>query len=166
MKNITRWSPDTCGCVLEYEWDTEASNDDREHTFVSMVKVCPDHEGLDKDHIHYGHVVAENTTKNRVHTALHERIPRLQKTKMMEDGRASAQLDPEIEFKWRFEGKGANRELVVDIEGGNLTKEEKALLLEHAQPFRKVEDMGKFFGMATPEVAQHKDVFEKKVRIN
>lgn len=35
MKKITRWSLDTCGCVVEYSWDSETKEELRGHTIVS-----------------------------------------------------------------------------------------------------------------------------------
>lgn len=36
MLKTTTWRPSTCGCVLEYEWDTELSEDKRTHKFVKV----------------------------------------------------------------------------------------------------------------------------------
>ena len=57
--NTTRWSPDSCGCVLEYAWDTATSEDDRVHTHVNTVAVCVSHAELHPDP---ATVVAEQAT--------------------------------------------------------------------------------------------------------
>jgi hypothetical protein len=43
--NITRWSPDTCGCVIEVGWDDQEP-EPREGKFVLMNTVCQKHYGL------------------------------------------------------------------------------------------------------------------------
>lgn len=61
MKHITRWSPDTCKCVLEYEWDDQ----DRPtvHTFSKLVNACDLHGKLDLKDI-FDRVKKDNRTKN------------------------------------------------------------------------------------------------------
>lgn len=65
MLRTTRWSPDTCGCVLEYEWDDALEGSDRVHTFKKVVKLCPEHErlGLQGKPV-YDRVMEENRGKN------------------------------------------------------------------------------------------------------
>lgn len=43
---INKWSPDTCGCILNYQWIRGSHEDGRVHVFHSFDKVCPDHENL------------------------------------------------------------------------------------------------------------------------
>ena len=62
-KNITTWMPDSCGCIVEYSWDSDSDEDSRVHTFVGHSKKCNDHEHLwDKDV--YDTVIEENQRKN------------------------------------------------------------------------------------------------------
>lgn len=65
MIRVTRWSPDTCGCVLEYEWDDTKSENERIHSYVRTLKCCPEHEqlGLVAGRL-YDQVLSENTRKN------------------------------------------------------------------------------------------------------
>jgi len=70
--NTTRWSPDTCSCELEYSWDTESSEDTREHIFKRVVKTCDAHmpvvpRGLkaEKAKQVYDTVLEENQRKNQ-----------------------------------------------------------------------------------------------------
>ena len=61
MLKVTRWSPDTCGCVLEYEWDTALEGSDRIHSFKRVVKLCPEHERLGlQSQAAYDQVMSEN----------------------------------------------------------------------------------------------------------
>lgn len=43
---ITKWSPDTCKCVLNYSWLRDSDENERVHVFHSVDKVCHDHEHL------------------------------------------------------------------------------------------------------------------------
>lgn len=63
MIKVTRWSPDTCGCVLEYQWDTDDPELNRRHTFLPPQVVCPVHAGLPSDRVST-EVLRENRTKN------------------------------------------------------------------------------------------------------
>lgn len=62
MKKVTRWSPDTCDCVLEYEWDDSLPVENRVHTISKVVNACPHHGGTPVSH--FNTVVEENTRKN------------------------------------------------------------------------------------------------------
>jgi len=63
MKKITTWSPDTCDCVINYEWDDTTPEDTRTHTVSSVVKKCSFHEGLNLS-ANYDAILEENTRKN------------------------------------------------------------------------------------------------------
>lgn len=66
MLKVTRWSPDTCGCVLEYDWDDTKEGADRVHTFKKVIKLCPEHESLGfQGKAAYNQVMSENQGKNR-----------------------------------------------------------------------------------------------------
>ncbi len=41
----TRWKPDTCGCIVEYTWDSDLPEDKRVHT-VHSVNTCKEHKLL------------------------------------------------------------------------------------------------------------------------
>ena len=74
MKQVTRWSPDTCSCVLEYEWDDEDDLDTRVHTFKRAVELCPAHEAEPHQNA-YNDVVSENSRKNYVLAMVQETLP-------------------------------------------------------------------------------------------
>jgi hypothetical protein len=61
MIRVTRWSPDTCGCVVEYEWDDEANPETRTHAFKAGTR-CSLHAAAPGDHLAV--VQEENTRKN------------------------------------------------------------------------------------------------------
>ena len=63
MERITRWGPDTCGCILEYEWDDTQDETTRTHTFKRAIQLCDYHKALPANEA-YNAVTSENTRKN------------------------------------------------------------------------------------------------------
>ena len=61
---ITRWSPDTCDCIIEYEWDDSIPQDQRTHTLSNYVRKCAAHSTLASDTTRYQTVIEENPRKN------------------------------------------------------------------------------------------------------
>lgn len=83
MIKQTVWRPDTCGCVLIIEWDSDAPAEDRQHRpvvhaihsetheVVESARTCEHHAKHGRDHVaHYEAVLAENQFKNRAVGAL------------------------------------------------------------------------------------------------
>ena len=64
MKHTTRWQPDTCGCVVEYEWDD--TEEPRVHRIKNIVRQCLLHEKLGKIEDIFSGVVDDNRLKNIV----------------------------------------------------------------------------------------------------
>lgn len=60
----TRWTPDTCGCVLEFNWDDAIPEALRIHTFARSLRVCAAHEAVRDRDTHFAAISAENRTKN------------------------------------------------------------------------------------------------------
>lgn len=60
---VTRWSPDTCGCVVEYEWDDTVPAKNRVRKFKACVRKCPRHAHLDDEAV-YNAITEENSRKN------------------------------------------------------------------------------------------------------
>lgn len=81
----TIWRPDTCQCILIYQWDDTASP--RVHTPVeqfttlggTLIKAfrCSAHTALVVTTIHHTTVGAENTLKNNVFTEIEKTFPAL-----------------------------------------------------------------------------------------
>ncbi len=76
MIRVTRWSPDTCGCVLEYEWDDAQDENTRQVMFKRVVKRCSSHSLLSGVDV-YNEVVSENTRKNIVLAEAQKVFPEL-----------------------------------------------------------------------------------------
>ncbi len=63
---VTRWTPDTCDCVLEYSWDDTQDENTRTHSHKAVVQRCPEHERLGfGDKGLYDQVMKENTCKSK-----------------------------------------------------------------------------------------------------
>ena len=71
MINITRWSPDTCDCIVEYSWDTEVSEDQRVHTPTNVIRKCEEHKDEADSNIH-AIVNEENPRKNKLMSRLEQ----------------------------------------------------------------------------------------------
>lgn len=108
MITTTRWSPDTCDCVLEYEWDTEVSEDLRVHTPKEPVRVCDDHKVNPKPEVH-DKVHEENTRKNKALDEAIKALPSFAKTDA--GGNKTPDLD---KIAWSFD---EDRNLVIDLKG-------------------------------------------------
>lgn len=61
----TLWRPDTCGCEVLYDWDTDDPEDMRDHTLNSIPKKCEFHALL-SDVDCYETILNENITKNLI----------------------------------------------------------------------------------------------------
>lgn len=85
--NVTRWYPDTCSCVIEYEWDSEQNEDERVHKFKSIVGVCPDHTSLSGDGL-FQSVLKENRMKNMLLPEIQNIVP---------------DFDNDKHYKWSFD---------------------------------------------------------------
>jgi len=117
---ITRWSPDTCGCVLEYEWDDAVAPDSRVHSHNRTVNKCQHHADIG-DSAAYDAVVDENSRKNISLGILAKTLPRVK-------GPQNEDLDPTAIYLWTFLD---DRTLRVSIDGvggrvSNLTPAERS----------------------------------------
>lgn len=69
MIKTNKWHPDTCGCQILFEWDSDVEPDDREHSPIetfngeSTVR-CNVHKDLSDISELYAVVKAENMAKN------------------------------------------------------------------------------------------------------
>ncbi len=108
MKNTTRWSPDTCDCILEYEWDSELPQEERVHIPLPPVKVCDDHKIHPQTETH-DKVQEENTRKNKVLDEIAKALP--SHAKIDDKGNSSPDLD---KINWSFD---VNRKLKIELKG-------------------------------------------------
>lgn len=63
--HTTLWSPDTCGCSIEYSWDDAVSEDLRIHTLVAIARKGSEHADI-IDATLFAVLVDESRRKNKV----------------------------------------------------------------------------------------------------
>lgn len=104
---ITKWSPDTCDCVIEYEWDETLPIDEIVHTQKSIT-TCEHHSHMDD-------VVSENQNKNKVLKKLLD-MASVEDKEVDSEGNEKFKKEP----KWSFD---EDRNLVVELEDKTKLKE-------------------------------------------
>jgi hypothetical protein len=115
----TRFSPDTCGCVLEYEWDDTLSEASRVHTFKSITK-CPAHSAQ-ADQTAYNTVFDENPRKN---IALQTALDNGPNTLYDMNGTQRV-LKPAVGYNYSWSGTAPDRVLSISFTGVSLTTTQK-----------------------------------------
>lgn len=93
-----RWRPDTCGCVIDVDFET---------SLVSQAQLCPHHAHLDPLTA-FAAVHGENLTKNRAYSAV------LSVPALAVDVEGTLTLRPAFRFAWAFD---ADRALTVEVKG-------------------------------------------------
>ena len=93
MQKITRWSPDTCGCKVDIEWEWITIDDNGtpksvpnilEHRLITPCGCHQSHTGTD--------ILLENQTKNKAIQAVAEASP-AELGKLNDNGSVSPNLD-------------------------------------------------------------------------
>jgi len=118
----TRWSPDTCACVIDYTWDNEVPEDQRIHTLKTISK-CSVHNALD-DATAYSTVLDENPRKNIAGQLTLENGPNI----LYDVVNGTRQLKPNLTFQFTFSGVAPNRLLTIafnNSSGNILTTQQK-----------------------------------------
>ena len=64
MKKTTTWSPDTCNCIINYEWDDTIPENVRSHRVTGIVKKCSFHQNTVDLQAHFDAILEENSRKN------------------------------------------------------------------------------------------------------
>jgi hypothetical protein len=117
--NTTRWSPDTCTCIVEYSWDSELAPEQRTHNFTSIQK-CPVHSSL-TDSEAYAVVTEENPRKNiSLQTALDNGPAAL--FDLQDNARV---LKQNITYNFSWSGTAPDRVLTINFSGITLTTPQK-----------------------------------------
>lgn len=125
MIRTTTWSPDTCSCVVEYEWDDTTTEDERVHSYKNIKKACAAHAPtLDGQKIH-DDVKEENQRKNRVVNEIARLHPSLGTPNKDDEGNI-LDYSPNPKFiTWSFD---ADRRLKVEIKGNKINNQQKISL--------------------------------------
>jgi hypothetical protein len=117
----TRWSPDTCTCVLEYTWDDTLPNDQITPTYSNTISKCPDHSSQSGDTL-FNIVNEENPRKNITLQMLLDNGP---STLYDLVGGTTRVLKKNIGFNFSWSGTAPNRVLTVSFTGITLTNAQK-----------------------------------------
>ena len=123
---VTRWSPDTCGCVLEYEWDDSVDENHRTHSANKIVTACEAHKGEVDKHVHFATVHGENTHKNEVHKTILENSPALTEEVLDAEGNPHKEFKKGVKFEFAYDG---DRKLQVDLIGATVQEKEDAMFV-------------------------------------
>jgi hypothetical protein len=121
----TRWSPDTCTCVIEYRWDDTQPESSRTHTLDNYVSKCPAHTILADDTTRYNTVLEENPRKNN---ALRHILDNSPSTGLYDTVNGIRELKSNIRFDFTWSGTAPNRVLNITFTGITLTTNQKNTL--------------------------------------
>lgn len=125
------WTPDTCECTLEEEYDKDNIN--AVMTCSRVIKKCVAHQDILDSELYgvlYANPDGENKRKNQLHRILlgYESVKGLglEETKINPDGsNAGLGFKNGIEYSWSFEGTGKDRVLKAEIKGASLNAAQK-----------------------------------------
>lgn len=115
----TTWHPDTCDCIVEFEWDDAVAADQRVHTGKRNVRVCARHASVaGADQIgHFARLMDENPRKNKLLERLRSQFSELTET----DGSGQVVLKRGV-VSWSFDDSH-----VLHISVPSLTTQKKTL---------------------------------------
>lgn len=130
MIQITRWGPDTCNCVLEYQWNDSDLIEDRQHTLSRVVNKCIAHREY-TDEIVFSMVTDENKRKNIVLNEIFSNTPSL----MFVNNEGKVIYD-EKNVNWQFD---QNRKLIISTNLKSTEKTKVKNLLKNKFKINEVE---------------------------
>jgi hypothetical protein len=119
--HTTRWSPDTCDCVLEYEWDDSLPQNQIVISYKNTVSQCVNHQELNGNNKKdtYDSVNEENKRKNGTITEL---VSKMQSDFGETDPQTGAiTLKKGINVSWTWSGTAPNRIMTLTVTGITLT---------------------------------------------
>lgn len=127
MLKVTRWSPDTCSCILEYSWDDTQNESVRTHNLDNIVQKCPAHQNLPDNPSVYNTVLDENPRKN---LSLDEILQNAPSTAWYDiDADSGARVFKNgITINWTWSGTAPNRTLTLTFSGITLTTQQRNTL--------------------------------------
>lgn len=118
----TRWTPDTCGCVLEYSWDDALRPDQRVHSHAQTVRTCAAHSGASGAAL-MATVVGENQRKNQAFALAQEIRADLQPDDYRWIFRPDRTLEVEVDRLTLAERTALTTELTARLGSGVVVRE-------------------------------------------
>ena len=122
--HVNRYSPDTCGCVIDYQWDDEQTGEDRQHTLTSVVSRCPAHAALPTNGGVWDSILDENPRKNNAYQLVLDNGP----TTLYDILNGFRQPKPGINITWSWSGTVPNRVLTLNVVGLTLSNAQKSVI--------------------------------------
>jgi len=117
----TRYSPDTCECIIEYVWDDSLTETNRTHTLSNYINRCAAHSILPTDQDRWNVVFDENPKKSRSLESVLANAP----TSMYDTIDGVRRLKSGIKFDFFWTGDAPNRVLNISFSGINLTTNQR-----------------------------------------
>lgn len=104
----TRWTFDTCDCIITYEWDDNGNDQEKKvHTLYGVNRICDAHKivhnTLGATEL-FNKTREENTRKNKVLKCLIESSNDLGKTETDKAGNIIVVVKPNLDFEYEFTG--------------------------------------------------------------
>lgn len=116
MIRTTRWSPDTCDCLIEYTWDDTVPESSRVHTPARSIHLCPEHAALSTPPLHYAVLAEENPRKNELIDQLTAWAVANVPAWITTDAAGNTILDP-ARIRWYWDNGASPRVLHIVIAG-------------------------------------------------
>jgi hypothetical protein len=116
----TRWRPDTCDCIIEYNWDDSTPLNARTFNLDRLNRKCTAHENLQTDMDVWNTVMEENPRKNHAVQTILDNAPSQAIDINAEDG--SITFKRGISVYWSWSGIPPNRLLTIIVYGITLTQ--------------------------------------------
>ena len=120
----TRWSPDTCSCVVEFTWDDSVAEDQRTDSLSQVIQKCPVHQAQSDPNV-YSTLKDENPRKN---IALGLSLDNGPSSLFDLNADGSRTLKGNISYNWSWSGTPPDRNLNISFTGINLTAQQKSAI--------------------------------------
>lgn len=117
---VTRWSPDTCDCIIEYTWDDSVPASSRTHNLDNYVRRCSVHAVLADDTARYNTILEENPRKNNAYQHIIDNAPAAFVD--VDPISAAKTLKPNLSIDFTVAGTPPNRVFTLIFRGATLTQ--------------------------------------------
>ncbi|MBX4189788.1 hypothetical protein KW791_00600 [Candidatus Parcubacteria bacterium] len=124
--SVTRWGPDTCKCLFDFEPDP---NDGTNQILIEVLNICSEHKGLSGKDLHQTVLKQENQHKNKIHSKLLE-LDAMAEDITQDDGSVIRRFKKGVGFDFNFTGKDDSRTLNITTKGHVLSGAQKAALTD------------------------------------
>jgi hypothetical protein len=119
----TRYSPDTCDCIIEYTWDDTIPEDSIVLTLDQVKTRCAAHAGMANNTDVYTTVTEENSRKNLAHRNLLDNGPNI--IYDIDASSGTRVFKKGIRISWNWTGTVPNRMLTITLTGITLTTNQR-----------------------------------------